>query len=433
MGATGADAGISTADTGGSVDTSTATVDTAVADPGADTGDTGGTDTDPGAQHDGAQPGAAPTEPGRSLIENGKLTPAAKAVLENLQKTNPAEARQIKDALFLKDRLAQELPGGFKELKTLRQAVESFGGEQGLQEVKAELEGWAEFDNKWMAGDATVLDFLMKEDAGKEAFGKLAPAAFDRYAEINPDGWGNYIARQIASDMAAAELPMNLKLLAKFAPPEVQEYVKPVIDYFNRIAQISQKQPAAPAAKADTSKLDADRQKLDTDRKEFTRTQWRTEVDRSHGTIFQKSWASIVGDRKVTDVQRENINVLYQHELERLLPKDFNEKMQRYLDAGQKDGYMRHHASVFGSLVDRALRAAVNRTLPAKPGPAAAQPGQQQTAKPAAKPAPAARPGVEIMNQKPNMAEVNRSLTTPDMWLKGEAILKNGKHVKWNR
>jgi len=138
----------------------------------------------------------AEVQPGQLRpVENGRLSPAAKAALDQVKATDPKLAASFQKALFLADRVARELPGGFKEVQQLKQTIEQLGGEQGIQEFQQELGGWRDFDEQFTAGDPKVLEFLTGTPEAKDAFLKIAPLAFDRFAKIHPDGYNSYIRR----------------------------------------------------------------------------------------------------------------------------------------------------------------------------------------------------------------------------------------------
>ncbi len=108
------------------------------------------------------------------------------------------------------------------------------------------------------------------------------------------------------------------------------------------------------------------------------------------------------------------------------LPK-FNENLEKYFKSNQRDGFVRYIESAYKDAVPRALRAAIQQAgVVAKAAPNNGT--QQRTAPGQQKPAA----GFTFVNAKPSMALVNNRLTTPDMWLQRQAILKDGRKVTWS-
>ena len=167
----------------------------------------------------------------RPVIDN-KLSAPAKAALDQIRTSNPTLATTLQRALFLQDRILRELPGGMKELQTMRQRIEELGGETGIQEFRGELDGWRAFDQQYTAADPKVLDFLTNTPEAQDAFLKIAPMAFNKFAELNPDGYASYLARAVISDMEKERLPLAMMRLQDFIGENPR-----AIEVYNQIAQ----------------------------------------------------------------------------------------------------------------------------------------------------------------------------------------------------
>ncbi len=406
-------------------------------------------DLETGSEADGAE-GASSTEgaddaaatddaAGKPFlaVENGKLSESAKKLIEGLKATDPKLAKGIQRALFAEDRLRKELPGGFKDLAALRQTVEGLGGTEGIESLRGELDGWKDFDAKYTAGDPKVLEFLTETPEAQEAFLKIAPAAFEKFREANPDGYAAYISQVFVADMQTEQLPMTIQLLgsvlsrATLSEADKAEATKlyaSLTGYVNRIGEFAKKQVSAPAA----AKAGADPRaaELDTREQSIRRTEWSNETGQQHGRIFSEAWqrlaAAAVPKEKVALVRR-----LYGMHLQEKLngKKDFAPNMDRYFKAKQKDGFMRLHDSTFKEAVPLALRSAMAEAgIGARKAPAAA-PKPGESPKPGA---PPVKPAAGfVMGVKPAMSEVNNVLTRPEMWQNKQAILKNGTRRTW--
>lgn len=404
-------------------------------------GDAGST----GSEQEGsvAEP-AAESEPSGDQkdfrpLENGKLTQAGRQVLEKLKAENPQVAKAVQRALFMEDRLRREIPGGFKEVQELRQRVEQLGGETGIQEIQAEMDGWRGFDEMYTAGDPKVLEFLTETPEAQAAFLKIAPAAFDRFREAHPDGYNAYMTQVFAADLQENQIPLMLERLAWLAKdnPEIMDLQQRLANYVSRIGQLSRKPVTAPAA-ASPAKPDARIAELEQREQQFVRKEWAGEAQQKHSTLFNQEWRKQIGDRKLSDTQAAAIRELYGLKLGAILKAkpDFNQNLEKYFKAGQKDGFLKLHNTTYAEAVPRALRAAINSMgVGAKPGPKGTEgkPGSPGAAKPIKPTNGTVNAGFTFVAQKPEMSTVNNRATTPEMWTAGRAILRDGKRVYWRK
>jgi hypothetical protein len=390
---------------------------------------------DPGTGAAGAETETEAAKPFLA-VENGKLSELAKKTIEELKLKNPQLAKAVQRALFAEDRLRRELPGGFKEVAQLREKIEQLGGDEGIQSLQSELDGWKDFDAKYTAGDPAVLQFLTETPEAEAAFLKIAPAVFEKFREVNSDGYSAYISQVFVSDMRENEIPMTIQLLgsllgraqAQLSEPdrvEAKRLYDALSSYVNRINEFSRK-PVSAAPAASKAGADPRQAELDTRETNLRKQEWQGETERQHAAIFSAAWKRLAAT--VPQNQVAPLRKLYALHLQETLAakKDFDTNMNRFFAAKQKDGFLRTHKSAFEAAVPLALRKAMAELgIGARKAPAtAAAPGTPATAKPPA-------PGFIPVSQKPNMAEVDNVRTTPAMWQNKRAVLKNGKQVTW--
>lgn len=387
-------------------------------------------------------------QPGR-LVENGKLTASAKAAIDALR----ADPKNIKVAdalrrdLFFAERMRSQLPGGIEELNQLKAQIEEFGGPEGAQEFRQEIDGWREFDEQFTAGDPKILDFMMETPETTAAFLKIAPMAFDRYREAHPDGWSKYVANVFTADMNRfeyakdqfASLPLIIERLGDFIPqdnPRAQQLVQIMGNYVKRIqilaaSPVSDPKIEKPAAAVENPELAAAR----TGELNATRENWQKAAnDEIHSPLFNDAWKKLLADKQVSPEQQKAIIKYYKTELSELLGrKEHNSNLERYLKGKQKDGFMKAYRADYTEVVPRALRATIEAfgmSAKAKTTPSIPKPGAPVAKTPAATGKPVG--GFAFTAQKPNIkTEVDTVQTTPDMWSSKRAVLKSGKRVQW--
>ena len=374
--------------------------------------------------------GEKPPETGARAVENGKLSEAAKRTLDEIKAKDPKLARELRTALFQADAVRKALPGGLKEVSQLRQQVEALGGPEGVQRTREELEYFNGLDAAFTAGDPKFIQAMTDTPEGQQAFLQLAPSIMDKFLEMNPEGYGAYVSKVFVADMLQEGVPLALERLGDFIGdnPRAQAIWKQLQGYVNRINGFAQKPVAAPK-KADTPAGTPDREKQLQEREQnITRQEWRRESDIGRMDTFNSEWTRLSAGRKLSDVQTGAVKELYASRLHAAASKlpGFSDTLQRYFDGGDKQGYLRYLTSVYKSEIPKALRAAFDAIVPAKPGPKAGAPAASKAGAPVAKPTP----GFEFVGTRPNPNEID-PIRSQGLILQGKAVLRSGKKVYW--
>lgn len=379
---------------------------------------------------DGAQPGIeAPAKP---LIDGGKLSAEAKETLEKIKAENPALARAIQRALFKEAEISKVLPGGLKEVQALRDTVEKLGGETGIQEIQAEVNGWHQFDEQYMAGKPEAIEFMTSEPEGREAFLKLMPHALQKFEALHPEGFSQYMAQVIGGTLAQHGIPLALERLADFIgdnPKAVEQWNK-LAGFVKFVDGLSQKQVQSP--KFQSAAPDQDRTKFEQERTQFEREKWKNETAQQQRPAFEAEWNRLAAGRKLTTTQTEAINELFESRFNKMVGQHAP-TFQRYFDAKDKAGFLKYAAKLDGEVLPQALRAAFEAVMPGKPGP---RPGTAPPVKnsPPAKGMPIAQGFTQIAAQ-PKTSEIDfrNPFNTTANFQAGKAILVGGKKVAWQK
>jgi hypothetical protein len=374
------------------------------------------------------------TTPELKLIDGGKLSADAKKHLEELKTTNPPLAKALQRALYRGAEIDKALPGGIKELAALKQTVETLGGENGIKDIQAEVNGWHQFDEQYMAGDPKAIDFMTSEPEGREAFLKLIPSALAKYEELHPDGFSQYMAQVIGGTMGQHGIPLALERLSDFIgdnPKAIEQFNK-LAGFVKFIGDLSTKQVQAP--KFQQAAPDNERAQFEQERSQFEREKWRNETAAEQKQSFDSEWARLSAGRKLTDQQTAAIQELFGSRFDRAIAKH-SETLDRYFGAKDKNGFLRYTSQLSKTEVPKALREAFETILPQKPGP-----------RPGTAPAPAKNgtpaKGVAIAQgftqiaQQPNYATdvaLNNPFNSIDRFRSGMAILKDGRKVQWKK
>lgn len=383
-------------------------------------------------------PAAAANQP--AVIDGKKLSEQAQNTLKEIATKDPALARQLRTALFTQDRLAREFPGGFKEVGEIKQALTDIGGLDGLKSVRSELGFWNDFDKQFTAADPKIIETMIADDAGKDAFMSLAPDVFSKFAELNPDGYSGYIARAIVGDMHEKQIPLAMnQMLFYIQKGEMDEALKQygvLATFMNGLGKMAQnplkaekKAPVADPAAGNTRVRELEQQVSDN-----LRSNWKQETATQQTPVFRAEWDRLAAGRKIGEKQKAGIEQLFEMEFGQLV-KPFREKLDRYFAVKDKDGFFKLSAGITKTELPKALQSAFDKVMPDRPdrpGPKAAIPG--------AKPAVAAVPGKPsnsfvFVGKMPSSGEIDTAdaRNTPKLFGEGKAFLKDGRRVSWKR
>lgn len=375
----------------------------------------------------GSEP-AAPAPKPLSLIENGKPSEALKQHLEKLKAENPQLSAQIRQALFKADELTRALPGGLKELNGLRETIDTLGGDNGIQEIQGELNGWHQFDEQFTNGDPKAIEFMVSEPQGRDSFVKLMPTAMAKYAELHPEGYGQQMAQVFVGDLAASGIPLALERLQDFIAdnPKALEQWQKLAGYVNRLSQLSQKQVELPKSQVQPDKGS----ELEQREAQLTRNEWKSETAGEQRQIFQTEWDRNAAGRKIGEAQSQAIKELFESRLNKTLQEKHGPILERYFQARDKNGFMRYASQISKTEVPRALKAAFDAVMPPKPGP---KPGTAPAPKPVNGTSRVPVPGFTQIAKQPATQEIDykHQFNTPANFQAGKAVLKDGRKVTW--
>lgn len=368
---------------------------------------------------------------GKPLVgKGGILRPDAKAALDELKVKNPDLASAIKRALYRESDLNKELPNGIKEVREIRQTIEQFGGVDGIKERVETARAADELDQHYYAGDPKFLDGMTNTDEGKAAFLRVAPMAIDRFAQMNPEGFGAYFSSVFQNSINELGLGNSLSMVEYLTRgnQEIQQYFAPIKQFFDGVKEnakkpiISQKAPGAQPA-------DQREQSLKQKEQELTAREWQSVRESAKNEAYRSEFERMTAGRKVSADAKGEIEEFFNIKIGQMLKGRAGEvkgAVDRYFAAGDRDGYNKYFQSLYKQVIPEAMRYAVAKVMPGKPGP-------QANGTPAvpAKAAPKATDGYEMIASKPDVNEIDHQRRTREMWVKNQAVLKDGRKVQW--
>ena len=398
-----------------------------------------------------------PIEGAEEPISGLPLFKQAQKTFETLKaegKIDAKLAKQITAALIRDGKGSQALPDGYeKAAQTIKDiAGLAYPGKEGapleqvMTEVKAELAGWRDFDVKISKGDVSVIDELVT--ASPEGFQNLIPAALNHYAQLNPEGYSALVTKAVVSDMNAAEIPLQLRMMEAFLPrladsPEKSELIKAynaLVGWTNNLTTLAGKPIKAIKGPDKPAAAQQDPQTVAATREEtLTRQLWNAQSNPFGVTMIGKEATRIAG-ANLSQADQDRIRVKVDEELAFRFSQDtkFKDSMNSYLKAKNYEGYRRLLHSKYAAIIPTATaRAIADLNIKTVKGPApkvGAQPGLKVVPKVAAKTVPG-EPVYEKIPGHPRtqqgMARIDLSRTDTAMLNQGKSVLIGGRKVRW--
>lgn len=369
-----------------------------------------------------------------------KLSEKARVELDRIKAENPKLAREMRAALFDRQTLLAKVPGGVKEALATIEAYEAEGGSEAVQAVRAENKLWQDLDADFQAGKP---EFVRDIATGNpEAFIKIAPTVMTEFAQRAPENFTHEVSKVFASDMANADIPLNLKLLRREIedpanPGKVKAGMGPIADIYNALqayadritgyAKNAPKTEAAAKPAATTTETASDNS--------LTVEQFAWERAKVKDSITKTEFEKNAGTRKLSEEKISTIQELYENALDRMVKSipGHTAKVDRFLAAKDKAGYRKHMEAAIRSKAPEAMAAAFRKAgVGAKPGPAP-KPAPAKAA-PGVKTAPAT--GFVRVATKPNHNEVNWTATARIPGKQGgdgKFIMRDGSKVLYTR
>lgn len=427
-------------------------VDIGADDGTVDTGDDTQQTTDTGDKSE------SHSEDDRAVVEDEsgrfKLSPTAKAKLDEIKAENPRLAKELRAAAFDASALRKEFPEGIREAVALKQEFEALGGKEGVETLRSEISAWQGLDKDFQAGDPKFVEDIAA--GNPDAFLKAAPTVLNKYAELDPDGFSGHVGRIVTSDMASYDIPLQMRLMArdlfeggspqlngagqitnvKQGMQALAEGWAKIAGYVDRMSTLASKQgKKTEPGKQDDSQLTEREQRVQQAEQRAMVSEWTGERGKIENSLLEREWKKLTAGRKLTSTQTGTIKELYEVTRDRMVNQDKvgKDKVSRFAAAKDKEGYRRFISGAYGNIVPKALKAAFDKIAPVKPGPKTTA----TPAKPAAKtPANVDNTGFVRSATKPTFNEVNWQATNSIRGKKagdGKFIMRDGSKVLYSR
>jgi hypothetical protein len=357
-----------------------------------------------------------------------KLDPQVSATLTKIKTENPELGKLLTRAVYRVAEIDREFPGGVSEAKELRDKVEEFGG---VDSIEQKLESLQEMDGlatAFMNSDPAFVEDLVA--SSPEAFAALAPIVFQKFAEVNAEGFSAYMGRVVIQDFQANQLPLMMMRLQDLIPADnakLREAFDHVNGYLGGFKALAKK--PLPSAKANASKPGT---KDDlTKREEALRAkEWQGERDTIQKGIVNGEYSKCLAGKKPNTEEKAQIRELFTSRSKAAADKLFpgwSEKAQKYINNNDKQGFLRYMTSIYKRIVPEAMASAVRSTM--KGARATTTTTTRKPGTPASRTVVAE--GFKPVVNEPGSWDVDYNRTTRAMLSENRAILKDGTKVAW--
>jgi len=370
----------------------------------------------------GLKEGQAPPVP----TDPKQLHQSVRAKIAEIRAKDPATADELKNAYYLKQDLKKEGFNSIADVRALKQTYAELGEPEQIQQSMGELGYFKELDSEFTAANPQVWDRI--GEAAPEQLVKLFPSMSEKIETMAPDAFATWFSQRALADFDQFGLKEDIAWLQRIAGDnaEVKTIAEKLGQYIQRLAGFAKKPFAAPKAQAKPEGVQPTGEQ-NQERIELFRTLNQSAVNSEYGTELSKQLAG----RQLSAAQREGIAVLVGNALTRAETDADKKKIDRYYEAGDKQGYLNFKKTIRDRNMAKAVEQAIAATIGTRPGP---KPG---TPKPPAstngRPAPVPAQGIKQVNAEPahNTVRWGRGGTTPDDVMKGIYTLKDGTKVQW--
>jgi hypothetical protein len=382
-------------------------------------------------------------------LKGSKLWRDVNTKLTAGEKLTPKEMAAIRRSIHFEHNHQQKYPNGVQELESTREAIQPLLEDEtmpigdAIQQIAQERSYFRELDSLFTAGKP---EFVAKmADASPESFLELAPSVFQKFSEMNNEGFSSYVTGSVLSYMAGQKVPLQYEVLRTFLPQMPDFPGKDqIIGAFNALYKTQgmlEALAAKPINKPFTAKTEDKPEAGDTAtlQMENNALKWDREADGDALSFIGKESAKLAGKTALSTKEMQSVRAKVSEELDARLSmnKQYVSAMKGYLTNGNRTAYLQRLKSERLKILPGAIRRAVADVSDSRP----------KVAKTASTVTPNGKPQNNVQT-KVNVADQNNfrrisaypkglidhNRTTQKMLIEGRAYLKDEERpVTWAR
>jgi hypothetical protein len=394
--------------------------------------------------------GAEPVEGDQTAdLKGSKLWRDVNTKLTAGEKLTPKEMAAIRRSIHFEHNHQQKYPNGVQELESTREAIQPLLEDEtmpigdAIQQIAQERTYFRELDSLFTAGKP---EFVAKmADASPESFLELAPTVFQKFSEMNNEGFSSYVTGSVLSYMAGQKVPLQYEVLRTFLPqmPDFpgKDQIIGAVNALYKTQTNLEALAAKPINKPFMAKTEDKPEAGDTAtlQMENNALKWDREADGEALSFIGKEAAKLAGKTALSTKEMTTVRAKVSEELDARLSmnKQYVSAMKGYLTNGNRTAYLQRLKSERLKILPGAIRRAVADVSDSRP----------KVAKTASTVTPNGKPQNNVQT-KVNVADPNafrrisaypkglidHNRTTQKMLIEGRAYLKNEERpVTWSR
>jgi hypothetical protein len=354
-----------------------------------------------------AAEGAEPVEGDQTAdLKGSKLWRDVNTKLTAGEKLTPKEMAAIRRSIHFEHNHQQKYPNGVQELESTREAIQPLLEDEtmpigdAIQQIAQERTYFRELDSLFTAGKP---EFVAKiADASPESFLELAPTVFQKFSEMNNEGFSSYVTGSVLSYMAGQKVPLQYEVLRTFLP-QIQQIaennpnlamggvVHQIVGAFNALYKTQQSLEALaakPINKPFTAKTEdraTESGDANTLQMENNALKWDREADGEALSFIGKEAAKLAGKTALSTKEMTTVRAKVSEELDARLSmnKQYVSAMKGYLTNGNRTAYLQRLKSERLKILPGAIRRAVADVADSRPKVQKPVPGTTPNGKPA--------------------------------------------------
>jgi hypothetical protein len=336
-------------------------------------------ETDGGAEDtlDGAE---SQTEGEQSAdLKGSKLWRDVNTKLTAGEKLTPKEMAAIRRSIHFEHNHQQKYPNGVQELESTREAIQPLLEDEtmpigdAIQQIAQERTYFRELDSLFTAGKP---EFVAKmADASPESFLELAPTVFQKFSEMNNEGFSSYVTGSVLSYMAGQKVPLQYEVLRTFLPqmPDFpgKDQIIGAVNALYKTQTNLEALAAKPINKPFTAKTEDKPETGDSNtlQMENNALKWDREADGEALSYIGKEAAKLAGKTALSTKEMTTVRAKVSEELDARLSmnKQYVSAMKGYLTNGNRTAYLQRLKSERLKILPGAIRRAVADVSDSRP------------------------------------------------------------------
>lgn len=418
-------------------------IDGGGADPGGGAGadpNVGDTGAEEGAI-DGAEDAEIPDESAQEVPDgeqptdkqvDGRNAPdALKKALNKIREADPEASKTIRSAFFKQDQELRGYKDAFQspaEAAEIRDVIESFGGTEGLSQLKTEADAYSSELAAMAKGDPSVIENLSRDFP--KALPKLIGAGLAKLQSLDPVAYQRAQAGMVSQVFRDQGVSTSIDRLmyiiengGEQAPARAYAIVKQLREWADGVDHFAK----APPPKDETQDQEFQQREQQVSQKEaaIRNREISSEVTKGMNSIIQTHLNSLLKGRNLTMTQKQDLaKGAYDSISESLKAnKGYQDRLKALLKTGDVQRVSRYVAAEVSKIAKRSVDGVWNNR-----GFASSKP------KPAANGSAAAPSGVRALPKKPSIDTLDMTKDPrKELYMQGMGFdKKTGQKVKWD-